>query len=318
MDGEHMDNTQFDIIIIGGGPAGLTAAIYAAGLGKTTLLLEGQIYGGRAATAPHVWNYPGFPEGIVGQELINQMVLHAENQNALLKYGTEVIDLQLKGQPKLVITRENTYQAAAVVIATGTQRKKLRLPGETEFIGRGVSYCPICDGPLYRGLQVAVIGSGNEAFEDALHLTNFADQVTLVTHQSRIEAETRFIDEAQQKTNLKIVKGKLLAIIGDQVVTSITYSPFEDKSKHELPLDGVFISVGGVPLTALVKKAGVETNSRGCIIVTRQQATNVEGVYAAGDCTCGGMQIITAAGEGAMAGLQAHRFIKKVNDASKK
>lgn len=308
-----MTDTQYDIIIVGGGPAGLTAAIYAAGMGKNTLLLEGQMYGGRAATAPHVWNYPGFPEGVVGRELIDQMVQHAENQKAKLKYGTEVIDLQLTSHLKSIITREDTYQALAVIIATGTQRKKLRLPGETEFIGRGVSYCPVCDGPLYRGLRVAVIGSGNEAFEDAFHLTNFADHVTLITHKAKVEAESKFVDEAKTKMNLEIMKSQLVSITGDQVVTSITYRLFDDESEHELAIDGVFISVGGVPLTALVKKAGVETDSRGCITVTRQQATNLEGVYAAGDCTCGGMQIITAAGEGAMAGLQAYRYSKKSN-----
>jgi thioredoxin reductase (NADPH) len=308
----EMTKTEFDVIVIGGGPAGLAAAIYAAGLGSSTLLLEGQMYGGRAATAPHVWNYPGFSEGIVGRELVDQMVQHAEKQKAVLSWGTEVIDLQLQTQPNTIVTREATYQAHVVIIATGTQRKKLRVPGETEYVGRGVSYCPVCDGPLYRGMRVAVIGSSGEAFEDAFHLTTFADQVFLLTHTEEIEAEKKFTERAEATDTLDVVSGQLLSIIGDQVVTAIKYRPFHDGDEQEHRLDGVFISVGGVPLTALVKKAGVEVDDRGCIKVTRKQATNLDGVYAAGDCTCGGMQIITAAGEGAMAGMQAYRYVKKM------
>ncbi len=305
-----MSDKMYDLIIIGGGPAGLTAAIYTARMGKKTLLLEGKMYGGRAATAPNVWNYPGFPDGITGTELIDLMVKQAEKFDADLKYATEVLDLQFKGNIKKVVTREETYHGRAVVV-TGTQSKKLRIPGETEFVGLGVSYCPVCDGPLYRGLQVAVIGSGSEAFEDAFYLSSIAKQVTLITHTPDIEAEQKLVDEAKEKPNLDLVKGQLLTITGDQVVTATTYRRFDDDSEHELSVDGVFVSIGGVPLTTLVKKAGVNMDTRGCIKVTRQQATNLEGIYAAGDCTCGGMQIITAAGEGAMAGMQAYRYSKK-------
>jgi thioredoxin reductase (NADPH) len=302
---------KYDIIIIGGGPAGLAAAIYTARMGKKTLLLEGKMFGGRAATAPHVWNYPGFPEGITGTELIDLMVKQTEKYGANLKFANEVVDLELEGNVKKVVTREDTYEGHAVIVATGTQNKKLLIPGETEYVGLGVSYCPVCDGPLYRGLKVVVIGSGSEAFEDAFFMAGFAKQVTLITHIPEIEAEQKLIDEAKQKPNIKMVEGQLLNISGDQVVTSITYRQYEDDTEHTLPVDGVFVSIGSAPLTALVKKAGVEVDKRGCIKVTRQQITNLEGVYAAGDATCGGMQVITAAGEGAMAGIQAYRFLKK-------
>jgi thioredoxin reductase (NADPH) len=142
-------------------------------------------------------------------------------------------------------------------------------------------------------------------------MADFAKQVTLITHTPEIEAEQKLIDEAKEKSNITLVEGQLLNISGDQVVTSITYRKYEDGTEYTLPVDGVFVSIGGVPLTALVKKAGVEVDKRGCIRVTRQQITNLEGVYAAGDVTCGGMQVITAAGEGAMAGIQAYRFLKK-------
>ncbi|MFX1403866.1 MAG: NAD(P)/FAD-dependent oxidoreductase [Promethearchaeota archaeon] len=301
----------YDIIIIGGGPAGLAAAIYTARMGKKTLLLEGKMFGGRAATAPQVWNYPGFPEGITGAQLIDLMVKQAEKYGTDLKYATEVVDLELEKDVKQVVTREGTYGGYAVIIATGTYNKKLRIPGETEYVGLGVSYCPVCDGPLYRGLKVAIIGSGSEAIEDAFFMSGFADKVTLVTHTSEIEAEQKLIDEIKAKANVDLIFGQLLRISGDQVVTNISYRQFEDDTEHTLQVDGVFVSIGGAPLTALVKKAGVEVDKRGCIKVTRQQITNLEGVYAAGDVTCGGMQVITAAGEGAMAGIQAYRFLKK-------
>ena len=306
-----MNEKEYDVIIIGGGPAGLSAAIYTARMGKKTLLLEGQMFGGRAATAPHVWNYPGFPDGITGSELIDSMVKQAEKFDAELKYGTEVVDLQFKDDLKKVVTRDETYQTPAIIVATGTQRKKLRIPGETEFIGLGVSYCPICDGPLYRGLRVAVIGSGREAFEDAFYLSTVANNVILITHSPEIEAEEKLLVEAKDKPNLDVVQGKLLTIAGEQVVTDVTYQLFEGDFPQEVAVDGVFVSIGGVPMSTLVKKAGVSVGEKGCIKVTRQQATNLAGVFAAGDCTCGGMQIVTAAGEGAMAGLQAYRFLKK-------
>jgi len=268
------------------------------------------MYGGRAATAPHVWNYPGFPDGITGSELVDLMVKQAKQYEADLKYATEVVDLQLDGKRKMVVTRDATYQTLAIVIATGTQSKKLRIPGENEFIGLGVSYCTVCDGPLYRGLKVAVIGSGTEAFEDAFYLSNIAKQVTLITHAQDIKAEHKFVEEAKEKSNLDLIMGQLLTISGDQVVTDATYRSFEDGSECELSVDGVFIAIGAVPLTTLVKKVGVAVDERGCIKVTRQQATSLDGIFAAGDCTCGGMQIITAAGEGAMAGLQAYQFLK--------
>jgi thioredoxin reductase (NADPH) len=241
------------------------------------------------------------------------MVKQAEKYQADLKFGNEVIDIQLKGKQKKIVTREGTYHGNVLILATGTHSKKLRIPGETDFLGLGVSYCPVCDGPLYRGLQVAVIGSGSEAFEDAFFMAAFAQQVFLITHSTDVIAEQKFVEEAGKKPNIHLVSGELLEIKGEQVVTGVRYLDYQDESEKELDLDGVFVSLGGVPLTDLVKNAGINLDKRGCIMVDRRQATNVDGVYAAGDCTCGGMQVITAAGEGAMAGIQAYRFTKKAD-----
>ncbi len=306
-----------DIIIVGGGPAGLTAAIYTARMGLKTLLVDAQMIGGRASTAPQVWNFPGFPDGITGVELVDLMMKQTQKFQTELKYPDEVIELSLKDKMKNVITRSGQFSCRSVILATGTQRKKLLVPGEEVLVGRGVSYCLVCDGPLYRGLNVAVIGSGNEAFEDAIHLANLVSKVFLITQSEEITAEQALIDEVKAIVNLELIKGQLLTIQGEDLVSALIYSLHSDGSEHELLIDGIFIAVGSVPMTSLMKKAGITVDEKGCVIVNRRQETNLEGVYAAGDVTCGGMQIITAAGEGAMAAMQAHRFVKSQKSQKK-
>jgi len=307
-----MVNEHVDIIIIGGGPAGLSAAIYAARLGMKTKVFESSVLGGRAAEAPEVWNFPGFPEGISGIELIDRITQQASKFGAELLFPEEVLNLALNGPVKTVTARSGEYHCFAIIIATGTQRKKLLVLGETEFLGRGVSYCAVCDGPLFRDRIVAVVGSGNEAFEDALYLSNLSKKVFLVTHNEEIKAEKALVDECEERPNIEIVKARIESILGKDFVLAVKIVNFEDGKEARISIDGVFISIGGVPMTNLVKAAGIEVDERGCIKVDRRQITNIEGVYAAGDCTCGGMQIITAAGEGAMAAIQAYRHVKKM------
>lgn len=300
-----------DVVIIGGGPAGLTAAIYTARLGMKTRLFESNLLGGRAANAPEVWNFPGFPEGISGMELMSRIVQQAEKFGAELRVPEEVLGLKLDSRIKSVATRAGRFECYSVIIATGTQRKKLLVQGETEFLGRGVSYCAVCDGPLFRRKVVAVVGSGLEAFEDACYLSSLARRVLLITHDEEITAEKAIVDECKEKGNAEIIKARVKAIMGEELVNSVKVAYF-DGGEGEIPIDGVFLSLGGVPMTDLVKRAGIRVDERGCMLVDRRQATNLEGVFAAGDCTCGGMQIVTAAGEGAMAAIQAFRYVKKI------
>jgi thioredoxin reductase (NADPH) len=307
-----MVNELFDIIIIGGGPAGLTAAIYTARLGMNTLLFEAALLGGRAAEAPAVWNFPGFPEGISGAELIDRMAKQAERCGGVLRFPEKIIDVTLDATEKTVATKSGKYRCFGVIVATGTQRKKLLVPGETEFLGRGVSYCAVCDGPLFKGKTVAVTGRGNEAFEDALYLSNFSKKVFLITHSDGIEAEKTLVDECEEKPNIEILRTNVRSVFGDDFFKAVKLSDFGSNRETQIAVDGIFISIGGVPMTNLVRKAGVMVDERGCIKVDRKQATSVEGVYAAGDCTCGGMQIATAVGEGAMAAMQAYRYVKGV------
>jgi len=217
----------------------------------------------------------------------------------------------LDSQIKSVTTRSGSFQSYSVIIATGTQRKKILVPGETEFLGKGVSYCAVCDGPLFQGKIVAVVGSGSEAFEDAQYLSNLSRKVVLIIHNEEITAEKVLIDKCERKSGLEIVKAKVKSIMGRELVNSVKIIHFEG-GEEEISIDGIFLSLGGVPMTSLVKKVGILVDKRGCMQVDRRQATNLEGIYAAGDCTCGGMQIVTAAGEGAMAAMQAFHYVKKI------
>jgi len=300
----------FDVIIIGGGPAGLTAAIYASRMGMKTLLLEGKLFGGRALDAPMVENFPGFPEYISGVELTERMVKQAEKFGAEIKFPEEVLNLTLEEKVKVVTTRSGMHRSLGIIIATGIQRKRLIVPGENEFLGQGVSYCAICDGPFFRDRTIAVIGSGDEAFEDALHLSDLSKKVILITQNEEIGAAKTLVNRCEEKGNIEVMKARVKSILGDGYVKAISLQDLESNKDAEIPVDGVFISVGGVPMTNLARKAGVTVDERGCIKVDRRQATNVDGVFAAGDCTCGGMQIATAVGEGAMAAMQAYRYVK--------
>lgn len=302
---------KFDTLIIGAGPAGLTAAIYSAWLGLKTVVLESGIVGGRAWLAPKIENFPGFPDGVKGSELSDKMTQQATRFHAEFKIDEEVVGLDLKGEMKKVVSRKQTYEAPTVIIATGTQRRKLRVPGETDFLGRGVSYCAVCDGPFFRNKIVVIVGNGEEAAIDALSLADIASKITLVTHEREVDIEGTLLARIQNRPNIEIVKGQVTEIMGEQVVKSVKILEYDARQAIEKAVNGVFVSLGGVPMTEIVKSAGIATDRTGCLTVDRQQRTNVKGVFAAGDCTCGGMQVVTAAGEGAMASMKASAFVRK-------
>ena len=185
--------------------------------------------------------------------------------------------------------------------------------GESDFVGRGVSYCVTCDGPFFRNAIVAVVGNREEAAIDALFMADIAKQVLLVTNQHQINIDGTVLERLQSKSNVEIIKGQVNAIIGDQIVKAIKLLDFDKMRESEVAVKGVFVSLGGVPMTAIMKNAGIATDKNGCLTVDRNQKTNIEGVFAAGDCTCGGMQVVTAAGEGAMAAMRASAYVRKAN-----
>jgi len=303
---------SFDVIIIGGGPAGLTAAMYSSWLGLRTVVLEaGVAAGGKAWQAARIENFPGFEEGIDGSELAAKMSRQAKRHGASINTSEEVVGLDIESDIKRVTTRKRTYEASAVIVCTGTQRKKLQVPGETDFLGRGVSYCAVCDGTFFKDSAVAVVGAGREAVADTLFLADIANSVTLVTHEKGLDIEGE-MKKLQGKRNVEIIEGQLVSIVGEKVVKSIKILEADSQQEIEKEVKGVFVALGGVPTTEIVKKAGISTDRNGCLIVDRLQRTNVEGVFAAGDCTCGGMQVVTAAGEGAMAAMKASAHVRRI------
>jgi thioredoxin reductase (NADPH) len=209
-----------------------------------------------------------------------------------------------------VRTRDDVYEGHAVIIAIGVARKKLEVPGAKEFLGKGVSYCATCDGNFFKGRKVAVVGADNEAAEEALHLADLAEKVSMVPHKE-LDIVNAVMNRLKSKPNVEIQPiAKIHSVVGDELVTGLKIS--RDGAESVLPLEGVFIALGSTPISQLILKAGGLSDDRGCLIVDKHQRMNLEGVFAAGDCTCGGMQIVSAAGEGAVAGMRTASYVRKI------
>lgn len=302
-----MSETVYDVIILGGGPAGLTAGIYTARQGLSTLLIEGKKLGGRASGPHRVENFPGFPEGLTGTELMDRFIEQTR------KFGVEfiietIVSLGDMGETKFVQTRGGFYQSKAVVVTTGIQRKSMNIPGELEFKGRGVGYCAICDGPFYKDQPVAVVGSGKDAVEDALRLAETTSKVYAIPGSGGFKEGLEELDELSEHKKIEVIDGvDIESIEGDQVVTHVNMKGGPVK---KLDVNGVFIILDHVGTSDILRDSGIETDDGGCIMVDKNQGTNVEGIYAAGDCVCGGMQIVTAAGDGGKAGLATFRYLR--------
>jgi thioredoxin reductase (NADPH) len=304
-----MAEESYDVVIMGGGPAGLTAGLYTSRHGLRTLILEGTQLGGKSWGSHRVENYPGFPEGSTGTELMDKFIAQTRRFGAEIKEET-VVGLSVFGDQKMVQTRGGVYGARAVVIATGIQKRQLSVPGEDEFKGRGVSYCVICDGPFFKDKDVAVMGSGREAVEDALKLAETASRVYAIPGSKGYNENIEELHELVENPKIQVVEGADLDSIGGDMV--VTHVNLNKEPPGRLDVDGVFIILEQVATTDLMKEAGVETDEGGCIIVDKHQKTSLDGVYAAGDCVCGGMQVITAAGEGGRAGLSVLRYVRSL------
>lgn len=299
----------YDAIIIGSGPAGLTAALYLGRAGQKCVILEKEFPGGYTAKIADIENYPGYEE-ISGFDLTAIMQKQAEKFGATLVYPVEVVGMELRGEVKQVRTRDEVYEAHVVIIAVGVARKKLKVPGAKEFLGKGVSYCATCDGNFFKGRKVAVVGSDDEAAEEALHLAELAETVTVVPHKA-MEVVDAVMNRLRAKKNIEILPVSVVKeIAGDELVTGLRIE--QGGKETVLPLEGVFIAMGSTPISDLIVNSGGRADDRGCLITDRNQKMNLEGVFAAGDCTCGGMQIVTAAGEGAVAGMRSAAVIRRI------
>lgn len=302
----------WDLIIIGGGAAGFAAGIYGARSGLKTLILEEKMVGGTMADAPLIENYPGF-ESISGIELAQKMAAHCRKVGVAIREFEKVLSMDLKGEAKLIKTNKAAYEAKAVIIASGSHYRELGVPGEKEFRGRGVSYCGICDGPLFKGKRVLVVGGGNSAVVTALYMSDIADEVKISHRRDAFRAEEALVKALKEKANVEILwNTEVREIKGEKLVNKAVIFNNKTNETSELPVDGVFIQVGEDPNSQLAKEAGVAINEEGYIIIDIRQRTNISGVYAAGDVTNHPVkQVGTAVGQGITAALEAYGYIRR-------
>ena len=300
---------EYDVVIVGGGPAGLAAGIYTARARLSSLLIEKMVAGGWIVNAGLVENYPGFPQGISGQELAQAM----EQQAA--KFGlemltAEVTGLELKGKRKVVKTTEGDITAKAVIIASGSDRVKLDVPGEEEFTGKGVAYCAICDGAFYRDRPIAVVGGGNAAINEALELCNFASKVTVIHRRQELRATKILQERAFAEPKIEFLWNTVVEVIeGEEVVKSLRLRNVLTREKLVLKVSGIFVAVGFKPNTDYLKGL-LSLDANGAIITNEKMETSVPGIFAAGDIRSNSIrQTIAAAGDGATAAIYAGRFI---------
>ena len=304
-----MAGELYDVIIIGSGPAGLSAAIYAARAELKTVVFTGSSIGGQAALTDEIENYPGFPEGISGTELTQRMQEQAKRFGAEIQMD-EVTAVDFKEHPFTVTTYGGEHKARTVIIATGVSPRKLEVPGEEEFIGRGVSFCATCDGFFYKDRPVAVIGGGDSAITEALFLTRFASKVYVVHRRDRLRATPILQTRAKQNERIEFVWDSVVTeVVGKDSVEGLKLRNVKTGEESFLKVDGVFVYIGQIPNTKLFE-GQVELDERGYIVTDRAMHTSVPGVFAAGDVQEKVLaQVVTAAASGAIAAMEAEKFV---------
>lgn len=302
----------YDVIIIGAGPAGMTAAVYTSRANLSTLMLERGIPGGQMANTEEVENYPGF-DHILGPELSTKMFEHAKKFGAEYAYGDikEVIDGE---EYKTVIAGKKEYKARAIIISTGAEYKKIGVPGEKELGGRGVSYCAVCDGAFFKEKELVVVGGGDSAVEEGVYLTRFASKVTIVHRRDQLRAQKILQDRAFENEKIDFIWNHTVKQINEQdkKVGSLTLVNTQTGEEQEFKADGVFIYVGMLPLSKPFENLGI-TNSAGYIETNDRMETKVEGIFAAGDVREKSLrQIVTATGDGSIAAQSAQHYVEEL------
>ncbi len=303
-----------NVVIIGTGPAGLTAAIYAARAKLEPIVLTGDTPGGQVTITDKLDNFPGFPEGIPGFELFQNLKKQAERFGAKLISETAVA-VDFSSQPLKIKTRGQEFEAKTVIIATGSDPRKLNVPGETENVGKGVSYCATCDGFFFRDKQVVVIGGGDSAVEEALFLTKFASRVTIIHRRDRLRAGAHLQSRAKENEKIAFIWDSVVTeVLGDGTtgVNGVKLKNVKTKQESVFETDGVFIFIGHIPNTEVFKDK-IKFDESGIIITDSRQKTNVPGVFAAGDVQDNiYRQAVTSAGAGAAAAMEAEKFIAEM------
>ncbi|MEH6947184.1 thioredoxin-disulfide reductase [Bacillus sp. JJ634] len=304
----------YDVVIIGAGPAGMTAAVYTSRANLSTLMLERGMPGGQMANTEEVENYPGF-ETILGPELSTKMFEHAKKFGAEYAYGDvkEIIDGE---EYKTIIAGSKEYKARSIIISSGAEYKKIGVPGEKELGGRGVSYCAVCDGAFFKGKELFVIGGGDSAVEEGVYLTRFASKVTIVHRRDELRAQKILQDRAFANEKVDFIWNMTLKQINekDGKVGSVTLVSTVDGTETEHPADGVFVYIGMLPLTKPFENLGI-TNETGYIETNERMETKVAGIFAAGDVREKTLrQIVTATGDGSIAAQSVQHYVEELKE----
>ena len=291
---------ECDVVIVGGGPAGLTAGIYTVRSGLKTALIEREALGGQVATTPVVENYPGFTQ-VGGKTLVDIMVTHALEYVQIFQ-GEEVVDITA-ADSITVQTSRRKFKTRTVLLATGASHRRLGIPSERRLSGRGVSYCATCDGPLFRGRRVIMVGGGNSAVTEALHLANIGAEVTLVHRRDNLRAQEHLVKNLESAGIPVRWNTEVEEILGQDRVEAVRLKNNRSGESETLPVQGVFVAIGYQPTVDLARKIGVTLNAEGYIARDAHHRTNIAGIYSAGDVEGGYKQIVTAAGQGAEAAM---------------
>jgi thioredoxin reductase (NADPH) len=299
----------YDVIIIGSGPAGYTAGVYTSRAKLKTLIISGTLPGGQLMTTSEVENYPGFPNGIFGPELMMNMRQQAERFGSTV-VDDEVIRVNFKQRPFMVTTHSQIYQAESVLICTGASPRKLGIPAEGQFAGRGVSYCATCDGPFFRGEDIIVVGGGDTAIEEATFLTKFGKSVKIVHRRDSLRASKILQDKAFENPKIKFLWNSVVADIkGGKKIADVVVRDINTEKEMKIPAGGLFVAIGHEPNTAIFR-GQLETDDKGYIVLKNQTRTSVDGVFAAGDVhDYRYRQAVTAAGFGCMAALDVEKWL---------
>jgi thioredoxin reductase (NADPH) len=302
------------VIIIGSGPAGFAAAVYTARAQLDPLLIAGPALGGQVAISSEIGNYPGFPEDIPGAELAQLMQKQAERFGARIEMDI-VTGVNLSTRPFKVETYSGTHETQALIVASGASPRKLGVPGEAEFSGRGVSYCATCDGFFYMGKEIVMVGGGDSAIEEAIFLTRFASKVTVIHRRDQLRAEELLQDQAFRNEKIEFLWDTVVTeIVGENFITGVKVRNVKTGEENLFPTQGAFIAVGYIPNTEFLDDQ-LELTDTGYIVADDSQQTNIEGVWAAGDVSDWTYrQIATSVGAGCKAALQAEHYIAKLED----
>lgn len=308
---EEDERRDFDFIVIGAGAAGLSAAVYAVRSGLSAVVLDKQVAGGLTAESPLVENYLGF-KAIKGTDLAREFINHA-SEYVQIRENAEVNSIRKEGDLVKIYASDGEYTAKAVAITTGTSHKKLGIPGEEEYFGKGLSYCSTCDGYLFKGKDVVVIGGGNSGAIATISMSEYTNRISIIEFMPRYMCEKAYVRTIENKEIPYILNSQVTEVVGDgKKVTEVKYKNRESGEMNEIKTDGVFIYVGLVPQTSFLKGSGVELSEKGYIVIDDKGRTNIEGIYAAGDVTQGTLaQIATAVGDGCKVALTAYSDLVK-------